>query len=286
MVLGIALGGATLNARKQFNVTEKANKATDLAEMGITYYLNVNNSLIGPAEARSNLTNFYTEFTSRLKASSIYQPQRVDDNNSYQILFDSSRTTSLTQFLLNPDVINIGFKSIGTSGSNSPVTLEGSFKLTKNRVGEPAPLLSLFINGVLNTAYSSTNLINYGVVDITQKEDYTLDNLALFDSLTLKGDGNERYSFTINNDTIFLNTISMNGHTKLTINGDAIFFNIEPIDKLTKKADICITGNTYTVSNGKLVDLDISAFNACADTNSQNEWSINPNGGITVIYPK
>lgn len=289
IILGISLSGTILNARKQFNLTESKNKATDLAEMGITYYLSVNNSLIKPAQdaAENNiLTNFCTEFKKQLSSNEYYLPKTVDGDNRYQITFDSSRTTSNLACLTNPDTLDIGFYSTGYAGSSTPVKLKGSFKIEKNtRAGEPAPLLSLFLSGILDTAYSTTSLVNYGSVTVNQNQDYTINNVALFNQLTLHGNGNEQHYFTINNDAYFLNQISLNGHTKLTINGDAIFFNIDPIDKLTQKADLCITGNTYSVSGGKLVDLDISAFNQCAGSKPQTDWQINPSSGITVTYP-
>lgn len=280
VILGLALSGITLNTRKQLNTTEAHNKATDLAEMGITYYLSVNNSLIKPAQdaASANIsTNFCTEFTNRLKDASsneYYLKKNVDDQNSYQIKFDNS-----TPCTSNLKTIDINFESTGMYGSETPVKLTGSFRLVNNtRSGEPAPFLDFFLQGILN-------IPPFSIIDnlVIKGDTPPIDNPAFFNSLTLLGKG----TCIINNDAYIRNSISLNGQTNLTINGDAIFGNNDPIDKKTNKADICIKGNTYYVSKeGQLVDLDISAFNSCADTNTQKKWSIDPTSGVTVTYPK
>ncbi|NRD76016.1 hypothetical protein HPT25_00650 [Bacillus sp. BRMEA1] len=297
MILSLGLIGGTLTASKQFNKTDNRNKATDLAEMGVTYFLQVNNSVLQEAK-NSNPSNFCSTFTSIIKDQNntrgYYTNKNVDGNNRYQITLDNNLTSSCST---NPNSFKVVFYSTGTTDTNEKATLTGTFTISKQsisypRSGESAPNQSNFSKRsyLYNEASNTGNKYYYG--DITyndQPKDVTLYNTAWFNSITLLGGR----TLTINNDAIFNNIsnmsdISMNGQSNITVNGDAIFYGQKPV-KQTQKTSICVTGNPYYVQNGVLTPFtDFGDYfqltSGCQQTSPVSSWVFDNNTGVTVNY--
>jgi Tfp pilus assembly protein PilX len=282
MILALALSGMAVNTRMQVNRTDEQNKATDLAEMGITYYLETVKSKITIANAADATANFCKELKNQLNNSNIYEPKTVEGQNKYQVTLDKISTPCDT----NPEEISISFNSKGIT-SNEEVTVNGEFNVKKNtRVGEIAPNLSDFTSGTIDTTYTTSDKIYYGDEIIKQDKSYVLDNAVWFKKLTIQGNGGP---LTIRKNDAIFESIDMNAHTKLIIEGDVIFLNRNPIDKLTNKATICVSGDAYYVSNGLLEEFDLTTINSdnsttCDRISANRNWSIDPIDGISVSY--
>jgi hypothetical protein len=290
MVLGVSLTGAALNTSKQFKKTDNRFKATDLAEMGISYFLQVNNSVLQEAKniiASQTNPNFCTQFTTILKDKSntrgYYVSKTVDLNNNYQIILDINNITPCTS---NPDQVNVVFYSIGTTDTNEQAKLKGTFVLSRklNREGELAPQKPNFINGTINGTYPDNSKVFIdGTTTFSGNDGKTINYNVWFNQLVLHGNG-----FVIGDyDGIFTDS-SQNGNTNITLYGDAIFLS-KP-SKFVGNASMCVKGNVYYVDktvdpNGRLVrftDFDINYRNYCSSNNS--EWFIDANNGVQVDY--
>lgn len=245
IILGAALSGIALNASKQVNTTNEHNKATNLAEMGVTYYLSVNNNLIQIVQSKvaANPDNFCSEFSAEIPVQSFYDKnQNVDGQNSYNIHFDSITPTCST----NPSELDVAFHSIGITGNGKRVPIQGKFKIQKTNTSEgaQAPFLSLDINNpIIN---NSTDVWVYSDF-LRMKKQYpdTINGNTWFnDTLSLVGNA----PLTITKDAVFDKNIEFNSHTSLTIDGDAVFRSLNPITKTDANATLCIKGKSYYLS--------------------------------------
>lgn len=157
MILGVALSGVTLNANKQINMTDRQNKATDLAEMGITHFEETINGLISQAENQARhdildlsvlqtipaLDTIYTNVNANFSSSfcekfrTLYQQNIYNQNETdHSIPVD---VESGEQYVIQPDpfgtcsnssVIKVTFNSVGkTAGAEKPVTLRVTFNI-------------------------------------------------------------------------------------------------------------------------------------------------------------
>lgn len=291
MILGLALSGAVLTTNKQVNKTDNLNKATDLAEMGITYYQTAINSLISDTQAAIKVNNndFCTEFIKQetLKTSlGLYSPKEIDaSKNKYKIdKVAPIQCSNVGQFKFT-------FTSTGTTASGETKQLQGTIAISQIRIGKDMPdYLSFTDPGINKLNYSITfpsTQYPLGVkfpsgLTIVGSNILTIVKSAYFSSLEINGS-----SQVIVQETAIINKItSVNGNTNLKIYGDAIFLSETPrIDQIAGKADICIYGNIYTVKDNKLVDYpDFSTYfrNSCKNTNSS--WTVNPESGVTVTY--
>jgi hypothetical protein len=291
IVFALALSGAALNSTKQFNKTDNLNKATDLAEMGITYYQNVSTSLIQQAKdavAKSTTpTNFCTEYINLLKNQD--GTYNVDSNsgNKYKI---SLITTSACSDNLSE--INVVFKSDGITKTNEDTPLQGSFNVIKQSTGIKAPDLSEYDKN----QNSNSSKIYYGNFKHNdQPKDKIINKQAWFDSLDVVGNR----TVTINNNAVFttVNGISMNSHTNITVNGNAFFMGPDPKPakpkNISDKQYICITGNIYYKRSDGTVEYfnDFSDYYylepGCLNPNIGNyseNWLFDSQNGIKVVY--
>jgi hypothetical protein len=301
MIFGLVLSGITITTHKQVKKSERRDQATDLAEMGITYYQKLGEELISSAQAAvttkkaQNInTNFCNEFTSLLKTKD--GTKNVDSTNQYQLKLDTStgKTTTCSDTL---DKIKIVFNSTGINNTTEQKEIEGTFYVSKKTTGAPAPpVRSDFINYIKNTTYSSTSKVYYG--DLThndQPKNKKIDSIAWFNSLNVIGNR----TVTVNNLTIFnkINGVSMNSHSNITVNGDAIFLGPDPKptppSRIDDKQYICVTGTTYYKrSNGTIEvfsDFD-KYFNLetnckkTTPTTAIDQWIFDNNTGVNVNY--
>ncbi|WP_160722007.1 hypothetical protein [Bacillus sp. USDA818B3_A] len=289
MILGLALSGAVLTTNKQVYKSDNINKATDLAEMGITYYQTAINTLINDTQAAIKVNNkdFCTEFLNQetLKTS-LYSSKPIDStNNKYKIdKVAPIQCSNVGQFKFK-------FISTGTTSSGETKQLQGTISISQIRIGKDMPDYLAFTDpGINKLNYSITfpsTQYPLGVkftsgLTIVGNNILTVVKSAYFNTLEINGG-----SQVIVQETAIINKItSVNGNTNLKIYGDAIFLSDTPrIDKIAGQADICIYGNIYTVKDNKLVDYpDFSTYfkNSCQNTNSS--WTVNPESGVTVTY--
>ncbi|EKN65871.1 hypothetical protein BABA_18292 [Neobacillus bataviensis LMG 21833] len=315
MVLAMALSAAAITTTKQFNKTDNRNKATDLAEMGVTHYVTLGKSLIEPAKANAikYKTNFCTEFTNELKKNN--GEKKVEDKNKYVLNLDTSSgktTTCVDDSKLSS--IKIVFSSKGITGINEEVELEGSFNINKNggsvvfpdlpnRIPPQVP--NGYITGVENKPYSSSDKVFFQ--DYQANKDkinevnigggvkkVTIKNIAWFDSI--KDNGN-RYIY-IQNWAIFssINAIAINGaKSEIVVDGNAIFFGPKPTKPSSSaRKDVCVTGTAYYKANK---DAPLEVFTNFTDyfnekatcvksptTTGNNNWLFDDKEDVKVIY--
>ncbi|MDP4084544.1 MAG: hypothetical protein Q8934_07990 [Bacillota bacterium] len=281
----MSLSTMALSTRLQFNKTDEHNNATDLAEMGVTYYQTEVNSLIPQAtsNAQKNSTNFCTELTnlSNQKLSSQTSIKSVDGTNSYQIIAPSITCT-------DPTKVTLTFSSKGITANDS-VTLKGTFTISgssgSSRVGQTLPSTSSFstqagdvsINGNRNFLCSTStyfkSFTSNGKVKLTVNSD------AYFGSLTMNGN-----SSVLVKGNAYFNYLIMNGTPGyIEVDGDAIFIN-PPIKQNTS---ICIKGNIYKVDSATHMLVNYTNYtnyftNICSS--SITTWQLNPDSGINVQY--
>ncbi|NHC42446.1 type II secretion system protein [Bacillus sp. MM2020_1] len=295
MILGLALSSAAFSTRKEFDKTDNRNRATDLAEMGITYYQAAINNLIAisQGETKANKTDFCSEFLiAEGKNKALYSSKLVDPNGDQYIV---KKTTE--NACSNTGSFKFTFSSTGTTNSGEVKQLQGTIAISQIRTGiDNVPDYSKFtdsgINKQLNTSkeFSAAEYPN-GVsftpgLTIVGGNILTVVKSAYFESLEINGGS----QVIVQEDAIIKQITSVNGNTNLKIYGDAIFLSTTPrIDKISGQADICIYGNIYTVQTiaGKQVLVDYNDFstyfrNSCQNSNSS--WTVNPESGVTVTY--
>jgi Tfp pilus assembly protein PilX len=284
-ILAMTLTSMAISTRLQFNKTDEQNKATDLAEMGITYFQTTVKKLITAADnaAKINDTSFCSEFKNLNDQNKTTQTafKSVDGQNGYQITINSS--SSVDECNTN-NIFTILFKSKGITQKGDFEIINGTITLSNGSiVGNDAPNEEEYTeseNGSFQESINSTGKIYYED-PVKENRTYTIFNSsAWFDSLTLNGQG----SFLFKHDVIF-DYFSMNNPTELTVEGNAIFLNPNHIDKKTRKAEICIRGNIYTITNNKLVkftNYDDYFTNICPNSNS--DWDIDTEDGMTIQY--
>lgn len=288
MILGLALSGATLNERTQVNKTDNRNKATDLAEMGVTYYQSFVTKKI--TEAKQNAKDYRDHYNDNLIIShqlneaqldQLYDPFFIDQLstlltiNPDPVLVETEKNKFVITFLklyksnLNNLVVN--FESSGTSETES-ATVTGSFTIKKNsqtsKVNQPKPTSDSFSE----TETSPVNLVN-------QPKFKTKDHSTYFnDYVNIQGNR----ILTVNGDAYFIK-LNLQGSAKVKIVGDAIFET--DITTTGNAYSICVTGNTYKLDSTKtkLIDYPISR-NTCSNTSGTIDWALDVNNGIQVKY--
>lgn len=281
MILGLALSGAALNARTQVNKTDLRNKATDLAEMGITYYQPIVTNLVNSAKATATekkaiTTNtksfdfyFHEALTTSLKNN--IAPVVVDTaNNKYEVTFKNIDPPN-SDAVLNKIIIN--FESKGTA-SGEPAIVNGYFTIDKisqsNKIGQPKPTASSY-----KTNETQSVLLLNSSKDKNKDKPY--DYSTYFSNeIVIEG----KRSVTVKGDA-YITKLTLQGSARINIYGDAIFAN--NIVNIGEAYGVCITGKTYKLdSNLKLVDYPI-AKNTCS-TPSVSDWIFNADKGTKVKY--
>lgn len=300
LLLGVTISTATLNSRKQFNGTDSNNQATDLAEMGITHYNYVINSLINFAEAENseksqfintnifqNTSNLNGNDLDRIIASAninfdqdfcnefatIYNKNNinvnVDDGKNYQIIPTGMDVCS------DPNKVTLHFDSIGTTSSPADsVKIHGTFNitpLTSNNDGATGSdsLSDLDIGiitqlSALGENLSDLNLLN--LISIVLKLGLNLNLTALNTelnhllSINLVDDNK-----TNGNSSPFLNNVeiqnlSINGGSPLVVKGYAIVDNLTDNGNPPKQIKLLTTSDLYL---NNLVKNGIKPLNVC-----------------------
>lgn len=291
VVLGLALNGMAMTANKQFTKTDNKNKATDLAEMGITYYKTELNNMIAPAKVamETNKTNFCTEFKNqyiaRKSSLKLLDLKTVENQNSYQIIVPTTMT-AIDCNSTSSDV-TVNFTSKGKTTSED-ATLTSKIIVSKvSRAGNPAPKkdpnlypVVPFSNTYIN---SSTGNYYYSGFKLNDNGTHVVNNpSAWFEAF--RSVGGWKGSVEVLHEAIF-EEIDINGKSELNVYGDAIFLEKNAVVKQTSKAEICIKGDVYYVKDGKLeefTDAHLYFDNSCVNSNSN--WYIDENDGIVVNY--
>ncbi len=272
MIFALSLSGLTLSTRAQLNKTDKLTKATDLAEMGITYYQGVITEHIAEANSEAAKepslydTRFYNTLFSRLNVS--YPVVEVDTiKNTFKINFKHLEKKS--------NLITVTFESMGQSDTEtSKVT--GYFTIRKstntNKEGEPIPSPSFF-------SKVETNPVNHVNSKSNKSKIITYSSSTYFKEPVII-EGNRDLS--VNGDAYF-SKLTLQGAASITIVGDAIFEREIDItqDPNSKSYSICVYGNTYKLDSTKtkLITYTLPK-NSCA----KNEWVFDPNSGTNVMY--
>ncbi|NHM30488.1 hypothetical protein [Neobacillus terrae] len=282
IVFGLALSGMALTANKQFHKTDNLNRATDLAEMGATYYKSVINSLIpsAVAAARTNKTTFCQELK-RLhdRQVGIYDSKTVESSNKYQI-----SSPVFPACIGNPNNILLNFISTGKTGTEEKAII-GHLKISK-RIASVRPDYSAFEkyeDDKLNKDLSLTDPVNFtnDNFKITGGSSLRIEKSAYFKSLTLDGNA----EVLIGGNAVFQQITSMNGNTLLIVEGDAYFQATPIIEKFVGHPTLCIKGNIYKVDNNQIMEYtDFSNYFTNTCVNSNADWYIDAENGLSVDY--
>ncbi|MDP4164094.1 MAG: hypothetical protein Q8898_13410 [Bacillota bacterium] len=276
-----------ISARLQFNKSDERNKATDIAEMGITYYKSVLDRLTAAANTtaqnstdsyknshknatQTDLNNWYdSSFLASVKGNNelkigYKQLNTIETDKTYTVTF-----TSLDESNANYIVVN--FTSKGQTAKDT-VTLSGKITIqktaAKGKIGQTAP------------ASTSFSLTESNPVALTaQNKDATYTSSTYFTN-DIQIQGNR--SLTVQGDAFIGKSLYLQGSANVTISGDAIFQS--PMDDPTGNAyNLCISGDTYLVNaQNKLINYPLPT-NSCANTAIRG-WGIDSNSGINVQY--
>ncbi|MEH7439880.1 hypothetical protein V7182_20770 [Neobacillus drentensis] len=281
MILGLALSGAALNARTLVKKTDFHNKATDLAEMGITYYQPIVSNLVNSAKAiatskktisantKSYDYYFHEALLTSLKNS--IPPVEVDTaNNKFEIAFKSIDPPNSDAV---SNKITINFESKGIA-SGEPSTVNVFFTIDKisqtNKLGQLKPTTSSY-----KTNETQPVLLLNSSKDKNKDKPY--DYSTYFNNdIVIEG----KRSVTVKGDA-YITKLTLQGSARINIYGDAIFAN--NIINIGEAYGVCITGKTYKLdSNFKLIDYPI-AKNTCSAP-AVSEWIFNADKGTKVKY--
>ncbi|RDU35038.1 hypothetical protein DRW41_19855 [Neobacillus piezotolerans] len=271
MIFALSLSGLTLSTRAQLNKTDKINKATDLAEMGVTFYQGILTKHIAAANAEAAKeqslfdTKFYNMLLGKLNVS--LPAVEVDSsNNTFKINFKSMDKQS--------NSLIVTFESVGQSDTEiSKVT--GHFTIQKNattnKEGQPKPSSSYY-------SKVETNPVNHDTSKTYKAKTLTYPSSTYFNKpVIIEGSRN----LTVNGDTYFTN-LSLQGAASITIVGDAIFEN--DIALTGNAYSICVYGNSYKLDSTKTKLIAYPLPNNSCAKPANNEWIFDPNSGTKVKY--
>ncbi|WP_409270818.1 hypothetical protein V1499_15725 [Neobacillus sp. SCS-31] len=271
MIIALSLSGLTLSTRAQLNKTEKLTKATDLAEMGITYYQGILTKHISASntEAAKEPLLYDTKFNNTLLSKL--------NVNLPSIEVDTSKNTfkiNFKELKMESNVITVTFDSVGQSDTET-AKVTGYFTIKKNsstnKDGQPKPLPSYF-------SKVETNPVNHDNSKTYKAKTLTYPSSTYFNKpVIIEGSRN----LTINGDAYFTK-LSLQGSASITIVGDVIF---EEDIALTGNAyTICVHGNSYKLDStkSKLIPYTLPKNDCVKPVN--NNWIFDPNSGTKVKY--
>lgn len=286
MIFALSLSSITLNTRTQLTKTDNRNKATDLAELGVTYFQSVVTDSINSASTTAAAENntwinnnnkatqaqinaqydsyFYTDLGKLLNVnlSAVTVDQVTKDN--YQVTFN--------QLINNTSngIIQVIFTSTGNSSKES-VPITGTFTITKGStglVGQPNPSSTAYTNVVSNSLY------------LSPPAKVTSYSSSTFFSSLVHIQGNHKLSISGN---AYFSSLELAGSAKLYVDGDAVFGTPISIQDNGVK-QVCITGNTYLYnSSTKLLDAYQIPQNTCSQQ-AANMWTFDKKTGTKVTY--
>jgi hypothetical protein len=284
-ILAMSLSGMAVSTRMQFNKSDNRNTATDLAEMGITYYQSVVNKLVtsantvanqkvidylktNPNATDSQITQKFNEsFESDLRTRLIAQPvlkNTVENENKFEIDYANLALVS--------GLFTVTFTSKGLTEKET-VNITGTITIQKStskptRVGETKPLPSNY------------SLTENNIIELQGKNKIASYNTSTYFKQPIHIQGNR--SLIIKGDAFFSQELTFQGSANITINGDAIFQKAIIFPNGTPYS-FCVYGNTYLIdANNKLTNYTITQ-NKCSKPSSR-DWSIDMDGGTTVQY--
>lgn len=286
-ILALSLSGMTLSTRLQFNKTDEHNKATKLAEMGITYYQSIVNKFVSSANNVANQT--MTDYINGFNKNNQPTDEQITEsyNNSFKTALNNSLSSqpALTNQVEGSNQFEVDFKSLiqqsnkllvnftskGSTGKDD-VILTGTITIQSSNIqadqsGKPKPSPSAY-SYIENNAVSGSKIPPY--------------NTSTYFSQSVQLQG--RHPLIINGNAYFSQDFSLQGATYITVYGDAIFEKgiiFQPGNG--QPATICIYGNTYEVdSHNNLQDFPIPQ-NTCSQPQGR-DWSIDMGSGINVQY--
>jgi hypothetical protein len=308
MVLGVALAGVTLNANKQFNVTEKKSKATDIAEMGITHYQTlIVNDIIPRAEENTTTKLLELNLVGNVGNLSTFDTIKVNYNenfcNEFKTLFSQSgsgRFISVegdNEYKIQPldavcnetnNTIIVTVVSIGKSSNSDTVPLKGTFIITQglnninvNDTYKPDPVIQPENDIEFDETKGNNNNIISGITNLVDSVikgtgSLTLTASAKIENLILKGTS----SVFVRGDAVF-NKLSASGDSKarLLVLGDV--FLKDPLGTTNGHSfDVCILGDVYYNNKIQPLPSDYALNNVC----KKGPWSIDQTNGISIDY--
>ncbi|WP_148362780.1 hypothetical protein [Bacillus sp. B-jedd] len=209
-----------MNTSLQINKTEKINKATDLAEMGITYYKQKVDSIMVNAFSGKIITNqselktVMTQIKNDMNKIPTDQPKiNVSGNEiSYAI-------KDLAVDISNPASILVNFKTVGTSDTENR---EISYKInyTINQ-GKPLPVYNITDPGTFSSSSDEcykTNKIDYQKCFYSPRQ--TVPDVKIENSIIKVGG---------NGDLGHFNNVTS---SQIYISGDILFSKVNNITNL------------------------------------------------------
>jgi Tfp pilus assembly protein PilX len=295
--LGLSLASMTLSSRVQINKTEKVNVATDLAEMGVTYFDQKITNIV--AEANATGTNFCSQLNSKLTAEkSKTNPNTVETNKSFKIYgLTFSGITIQNNIATCQDPITIDFNSYGLDETNGKS--EKTLKVT------------MYINKVSQSGTGTgTGTTIRPIEGWSLDRSYTVpqkgypisipDSVKIINSFHLSGQ--EVLTFTKN--AYFSFYFKDTGKAKIFIEGDAFFTVLPEIrgngyvqvkknavfpstttNSFFQNNNICVQGSTYILQNNVLVKKDFPRNSTCPPINTGTgpTWSLDVNP-FKIVY--
>ncbi|HJV17608.1 MAG TPA: hypothetical protein VJ546_09545 [Bacillales bacterium] len=284
-ILAMSLSGMAVSTRMQFNKSDNRNTATDLAEMGITYYQSVVNKLVTssntvanqkvtdylktyPSATEAQITQKFNEsFENDLRTRLSVQPilkNTVENENKFEINYAN---LALVSGLFTVTFTSKGFAEKETVIITGTITIQKSTSQS-TRVGQTKPLPSSYLTTENN------------VIELQGKNKIANYNTSTYFMQPIHIQGNR--SLIIKGDAFFSQELTFQGSANITINGDAIFQKAI-IFPNGNPYSFCVYGNTYLVdANDKLINYPITQ-NKCSKPPSR-DWSIDMDGGTTVQY--
>jgi hypothetical protein len=284
-ILAMSLSGMAVSTRMQFNKSDNRNTATDLAEMGITYYQSVVNKMVVTANTVANqkvtdylktyssatetqiIQKFNEYFESDLRTRLSAQPvlkNTVENENKFEIDYAD---LALVSGLFKVTFTSKGFTEKETVNITGTITIQKSTSVS-NRVGETKPFPS------------SYSLTENKLIELQAKNKIASYNTSTYFMQPIHIQGNR--SLIVKGDAFFSQDLTFQGSANITINGDAIFLKAI-IFPNGNPYTFCVYGNTYLVdAKDKLINYPIPQ-NKCSKPASR-DWSIDMDGGTTVQY--
>jgi hypothetical protein len=280
-IFGLSLASMSLSARLQINNTEKQNVATDLAEMGISYFnqridqvvLTANETVkqLTLTKLNNNELNlagveaFYSkEFCVEVEKNILIEkskisPVQIDEKRSFEISFKTDPNVQIDCQRASNE-LQVKFSSKGTDDTHTK-TLEGVKYIVKSLVQIDDG------NGDSRLPVSSLeppDANTYISIFIDDKNDFKNDNdsrivnhnARVINEFHLSG----KEELYLNKNVIFNGPFKLSGQSTVTINGDAYFH--EEID-VKGNGDICIKGFPWLIKDGTITYYHIPG-NTCS----------------------
>ncbi len=288
-----SMSGMALNSRKQINNTDNLNVATDLAEMGVAHYEGLAREYvkISSNKAKENIAAELASLEFPIKKNQVFPEYDeefrtvlekeiekntqissvVENNNSYKIDSINLVRTAHNKFTLS--FISEGITDLTTKILDNTIQIEKKDKDSLS--GKPVTSSESFTDKVVQPIDFKGNG--------QDKVLYFPSSTYFNDSISISGNR----LIAINGDAFFNDKVDFNGGADIVVYGNAIFrYKYDEPKQPNEAYSFCVTGNTYLITNDKLVPYAPfpEGNNASCPKGSSEGWYIDPDSGVEVEY--